>query len=195
MAIKVAETLNLDVIHRWNDDSLEMLYRNFYKALVVFSVQVVDKMPVAEEIVQDVFVKTWQKHNTYKTVAALKAYLYNAVRNASISYLRHESVERSRIEALEQSYALMQEDDEQAVEQHREEIFRKLLLAIESLPQKQRQLFMLVIDGKTSEEIAAEMGVTLHAVKKQRQRGLERLRKKLPPGALLMLMILLEGHI
>ena len=191
MTIKVAETLNLKVIHQWNDESLEMLYSNFYKALVVFSVQIVDDMSVAEEIVQDIFVKTWQKRNTYKTTATLKAYLYNSVRNESISYMRHKSVERSRIEAFERDFRLMREDDEQSVEQHREEIFRKLLLAIDELPPKLRQLFMLTIQGKTSEDIAEEMNISLHTVKKQRQRGLERLRKELPPDALLMLLMLL----
>ena len=192
MTIKVAETLNLKVIHQWNDESLEMLYSNFYKALVAFSVQIVDDMSVAEEIVQDIFVKTWQKRNTYKTTATLKAYLYNSVRNESISYMRHKSVERSRIEAFERDFRLMREDDEQAVEQHREEIFRKLLLAIDELPPKLRQLFMLTIQGKTSEDIAEEMNISLHTVKKQRQRGLERLRKELPPDALLMLLMLLD---
>ena len=191
MTIKVAETLNLKVIHQWNDESLEMLYSNFYKALVAFSVQIVDDMSVAEEIVQDIFVKTWQKRNTYKTTATLKAYLYNSVRNESISYMRHKSVERSRIEAFERDFRLMREDDEQSVEQHREEIFRKLLLAIDELPPKLRQLFMLTIQGKTSEDIAEEMNISLHTVKKQRQRGLDRLRKELPPDALLMLLMLL----
>ena len=192
MTIKVAETLNLKVIHQWNDESLEMLYSNFYKALVAFSVQIVDDMSVAEEIVQDIFVKTWQKRNTYKTTATLKAYLYNSVRNESISYMRHKSVERSRIEAFERDFRLMREDDEQSVEQHREEIFRMLLLAIDELPPKLRQLFMLTIQGKTSEDIAEEMNISLHTVKKQRQRGLERLRKELPPDALLMLLMLLD---
>lgn len=195
MTIKVAETLDLNVIHQWNDDSLEMLYSNFYKALVVFSVQIVSDISVAEEIVQDIFVRTWQKRNTYKSVGTLKAYLYNSVRNKSISYMRHKNVERSRIEAFERDFRLMQEDDEQAVEQYREEMFRKLLLAIDALPPKQRQLFMLTVQGKTSEEIAEEMNISVLTVKKQRQRGLERLRKTLPPNALFTLLMLINGNI
>lgn len=195
MTIKVAEILDLNVIHQWNDDSLEMLYSNFYKALVVFSVQIVSDISVAEEIVQDIFVRTWQKRNTYKSVGTLKAYLYNSVRNKSISYMRHKNVERSRIEAFERDFRLMQEDDEQAVEQHREEMFRKLLLAIDALPPKQRQLFMLTVQGKTSEEIAEEMNISVLTVKKQRQRGLERLRKTLSPNALFTLLMLINGNI
>ena len=195
MITKSAETLNLDVIHLWNDESLKMLYKNFYRALVVFSVQIVSELPVAEEIVQDVFVKIWQKQNTYKNVEVLKAYLYNAVRNESIDHVRHKNVEHGRVEVFERDFRLMQEDDEQAVEQHREELFRRLLLAIEALPPRMRQFFMLTIQGKTSEEIAEEMRVSSHAVKKLRQRGLERLRKELPPEALLLLLAYMDGSI
>ncbi|MBQ7685361.1 MAG: RNA polymerase sigma-70 factor, partial [Bacteroidaceae bacterium] len=180
--------------HQWNDASLTMLYRHFYKALVVFSVQIVGEMTVAEDIVQDIFVKTWQKKNTFISEGTLKAYLYNAVRNESISHCRHQNVEQSRIQAYEREYRLMDADDGHSHEGslHREEAYRQLLIAIEALPPKMRELFLMTIQGKTCEEIAQEMGITLHTVKKQRQRGLERLRKELSPSGLLLLLMLLN---
>ena len=186
------ETLDLTVIHRWDDDSLDMLYRHFYKALVAFSVCIVGSVEVAEEMVQDTFVKTWQKQHTFKTTGALKAYLYNSIRNESISYVRHQDVERSRIEAYEREFRLMTADAEDADTggRHREEVYRQLLVAIEALPPKLRRLFLLSVKGKTSEEIAEEMGISLHTVKKQRQRGLVRLRKDLAPESLLLLLML-----
>jgi len=188
----LSEQLNLDVVHRWDDAAVIMLYRNFYKALVVFSVQIVGDIKVAEELVQDTFVKLWQKRNTYETPGKLKAYLYNAVRNVSISYMRHQQVEHHRIMKYEHDYVQMTDTETDASgTPHREEVYRQLLSAIDSLPPKQRQLFLLAIKGKTSTEIAAEMGITLDTVKKQRQRGLERLRKCLHPEAIMLLQLML----
>ena len=184
--------LRMDVVHRWDDASLEMLYRHFYKPLVAFSARMVGGVKTAEEIVQDTFVRTWQKRNTFQSTGTLKAYLYNAVRNGSITHLRHEKVERSRIEAIEREFTEMHTDADGEIHLHREEIYRQLLQAIEQLPPKQRELFILSVQGKTSAEIAAEMGITPESVKKQRQRGLARLREILSPEAFLLLLFLLD---
>ena len=191
----MASGLNLDEIHRWDDQSMTVLYRYFYKALVAFAAQIVSEVGTAEEIVQDTFVKIWQRRSTFLTEGALKAYLYNAVRNGSITHLRHQNVERSRMEAIEQEYALMSDTADDFIHSHhlqREEIYRQLLEAIDALPPKMRQMFLLSIEGKTCREIADELGVEPDTVKKQRQRGLERLRQMLKPESLLLLLVLME---
>ena len=185
-------SLRLDVVHRWDDGSLKMLYGHFYRALVVFSDRMVGDRKVAEEIVQDTFVKTWQKRNVFQSQGTLKAYLFNSVRNGSISHLRHAQVERGRIEAIEREFKEMHTDENGELSFHREEVFRQLLQAIDQLPVRQRELFLLSVQGKTSAEIAAEMGITPESVKKQRQRGLTRLRELLPPDAFLLLLFLLS---
>ena len=184
--------LDLKIIHRYDDEALRMLYRHFYKALVAFACQMVDDVPVAEEIVQDAFCKLWQLRNTFKNENTLKAYLYNTVRNASISHLRHMQVENRRIAEFEREYRLMNPKDESEMEMHREELMRQLLLAIEELPPKQRQLFLMAVKGMTGEEIAREMNISIDGVKKQRQRGIAKLRMMLRPDAFLLLLLLLE---
>ena len=183
------EKIDLTVVHRWDESSLQLLYRHFYKALVAFSNQMVSNLEIAEELVQDAFVSLWQQRNTFKNQGVLKAYLYNSVRNKSITYLRHEQVERNRIESFELDYKLMMGDEEGP---DREELIRQLLLSIDNLPPKQREVFLLSVKGKTSEEIAQEMNISPETVKKQRQRGLKRLREMLPPEAILLLFALMK---
>ncbi len=183
------EKIDLAVVHQWDESSLQLLYRHFYKALVAFSNQMVSNLEIAEELVQDAFVSLWQQRNTFKNQGVLKAYLYNSVRNKSITYLRHEQVERNRIESFELDYKLMMGDEEGP---DREELIRQLLLSIDKLPPKQREVFLLSVKGKTSEEIAQEMNISPETVKKQRQRGLKRLREMLPPEAILLLFTLMK---
>ena len=101
-------------------------------------------------------------------------------------------MERSRIEAVEREFSEMKTDEDGELVLHREEIYRQLLLAIDALPARQRELFLLSVQGKTSAEIAAELGITPESVKKQRQRGLARLRELLPPEAFLLLLFLMK---
>ena len=184
--------LDLRIIHRYDEEALRMLYRHFYKALIAFACQMVDDVPVAEEIVQDAFCRLWQLRNTFKNENTLKAYLYNMVRNASISHLRHMQVENRRIAEFGREYRLMNPKDESEMEMHREELMRQLLLAIEELPPKQRQLFLMAVKGMTGEEIAREMNISIDGVKKQRQRGIAKLRMMLRPDAFLLLLLLLQ---
>lgn len=189
------DSLDLNIVHRWDDSSLQLLYRHFYKALVAFAIQAVETQESAEEIVQDIFVKTWQKRNTFKSTATLKAYLYNGVRNECISHLRRQQTAQERIRQFEKDYHQLQMGTEESMAgslPHREEAIRQLLLAIDSLPPKLRELFLLAIRGKSSEDIAQEMGITLQTVKKQRQRGLERLRKELGKKPMLLLAMLIS---
>ena len=162
--MKGHEMIDIEVVHRWDDASLKMLYSHYYKALVAFSAQMVEHQEAAEELVQDAFVSLWQQRNTFQSAATLRAYLYNTVRNKSISWLRHERVERSRIEAFERDFR----------------------------PPRLRQVFLMAIEGKTSADIAAELGVALETVKKQRQRGLKHLRRMLAPEAMLLFFVLAD---
>ena len=184
------DTFDIAVVHRWDEQSLKLLYRHYYKALVLFSIQMVEKLEIAEELVQDTFVDTWQHHHLFSNQQSLKAYLYNTVRNNSISYLRHQRVEVKRIEMFEKEYQLMRDEDDS--ESDREEIFRQLLLGIESLSPKLRQIFLLSIEGKTCADIAKELGITPASVKTQRQRGFKILRQRLSPEALLLLFMLIQ---
>jgi RNA polymerase sigma-70 factor (ECF subfamily) len=180
--------LNLDVIHQWSNLSLQLLYRVFYKALVGFAVQMTEEYQIAEDIVQEVFFKTWQKKNVFQTVGTLKAYLYNSTRNECINYLRHQQVRQGHEKRIVEEYREMRLDGNMELLLHKEEVYRQLFVAIDQLPPKQREIFLLAMKGKKNHEIAAVMGITLNTVKKQRQRGLESLRSTMHPKTFLLLL-------
>ena len=62
------------------------------------------------------------------------------------------------------------------------------LLHVDSLPPRQRDVFLKLIEGKRLREIAKEMNVSFETVKTQKARGLDTLRKQMNPDVLLWLM-------
>lgn len=180
--------LNLEIIHQWNNVSLQMLYRFFYKALVGYAMQIVEEREIAEDIVQEVFSNTWIKKNTFQSVGTLKAYLYNSVRNESVNHIRHLQVRQGHLENLELHYKEMRTDENLELKLHKEEVYRQLFAAIDQLPLRQRELFLHVMRGKKNTEIAEAMGISLNTVKKQRQRGVESLRATMRPESFLLLL-------
>ena len=83
-----------------NDEkAFKELVDAYYTPLCVYSVQFTDSLEVSEDLVQDFFVRFWEK-KLYRTVnGKLKQYLFNSIRNASIDYLRkHQSFVFTEIE-------------------------------------------------------------------------------------------------
>lgn len=71
--------IDLEVVHRWDETSLQLLYKHFYKALVAFSSQIVGRREVSEDLVQETFVNVWKLRNEFKSLGVLRSYLYNSV--------------------------------------------------------------------------------------------------------------------
>ena len=182
--------LDINVVHRWDESALRMLYSHFYKALEGYAVQMVEEQTVAEDMVQEVMMATWQQRRTFSTTSLLKAYLYNAVRNECINYLRHSQVRQNHIDRIEQHFREMQTDADGELLLHKEELYRQLFMAIDEMPEKQRNVFLSIMEGKKNREIADAMQISINTVKKIRPRGMDRLRQQLNPEVLTLLLVL-----
>ena len=68
------------------------LFRQFYPELCNFVVHLVRSRAVAEELVQDLFLRLWQRRREWETVLPSRSYLYQAAWNRAIDHLKHERV-------------------------------------------------------------------------------------------------------
>src|ERR1700729_824586 len=68
--------------------ALHALHDLFYPALRNFAISLVDDTPAAEDIVTEVFVILWRKHEDFETVQNIKAFLYISTRNACINHIK-----------------------------------------------------------------------------------------------------------
>lgn len=164
-----------------------MLYKSFYKALYSYARRLTGGEEQAKDIVQEVFFKTWKQRTKFETEVALRVYLYNAVRNESLNYIEHRHIEQDGKQALVMKMREMKTDENGELLLHKEEVYRMLFEAIDSLPQKQREIFLLSMKGKKNSEIAQMMNISINTVKSQKKSGMEKLRSQLSPEALLIL--------
>ena len=75
--------------------------------------------------------------------------------------------------------AMTEEDDEASF---REEFYRRLFKVIDSMPPRQRAVFVAAMEGKSNKEIALELGVSVDTVKTQKKRGMKTLREEMSDG-------------
>lgn len=181
----------LQCINQWDENALRMIYKQHYKMLVGFAMQLLGNLEEAEDVVQDVILNTWQQQNQFHSEGQLRTYLFNAVRNRSLSRLEHLQVALHHQDRIKREYREMQLEENDTIALHKEEVYRQLFLAIDQMPRKQRDIFLLAIEGKQNKEIAEILDININTVKSHKRRGIERLRETLNPEALLLLSLLL----
>lgn len=160
----------------------EALYNGYFAALQRVALSIVSCPETAEEIVSDVFVKIWKNRNQLSVSTSLQAYLFAAVRNQSVDYLRRMCrVRYCTDEALPQ-YASDHPDPESRL--IAAEMEKRIEAAIESLPPQGRKVFRLNRDsGMKYHEIAVHLNISIKTVETHMGRSLSFLREKLGRGA------------
>lgn len=165
----------LQRLEKGEEDAFRILFGTFYARLGSFACRFVDEQVVAEDIVQDILYDLWMKKLHFENLWALKAYLYNMVRNRCLDFLKHRKVEEKYLQ--EQRY---KENSESFLFQLLEdEVYFLLRKAIRNLPSQTARVFELMLDGHDNVKIAALLNLSLDAVKAHKKRGKKILQGKL----------------
>lgn len=183
--------ISIEQYNRWDDTAFNLLYKNFFKALVSYAIQFVDENKVAEDIVQDLFSTIWEKKMHFESTVFLRAFLYNAVRNASLDYLKHKNIEDNYLQEMAQTHQQYKIGDDGEEHFFSEEIYRQLFCTIDNLPKRCREVFIMYMDGKKNQEIAETLQISLETVKTQKKRAMATLREKMNRNDFILLQLLL----
>lgn len=171
----------------------EQLFKAYYPRLCHFSFQIVRDKVNAEDLVQEAFIKYWNRREEISSHnIAVKNFLYITVRNASLNLIRHDKIV---------SHYLEQQDPSPIEEFNiihsmiRSEVLAELYDALETLPEScQRISRMGYLEGMKNNEIAQKLGISINTVKTQKQRGLQLLRLILKPETFIVFIMLLQHH-
>ena len=180
------DDLNSIFIRQINEkqpEAFRELFSEFYNSLVLFAMGFVEQQDVAEDIVQEVFVNVWEGDKEFNSYVGFRAFLYNAVANRCMDYLKHQVVE-DRYAA-----AVMKEEHEwDELDMAEEEMYRELHLVVQELPERSRAVFELHLEGKKNEEIAQLLALSVLTVKSYKKNAMQYLRKRLGDAHFLLLV-------
>lgn len=168
--------------------AFELLFHFYYPGLVIYSTQFLIDLAEAEEVVQDFFVRLWQKHQHLEEAESLKSYLFSSVRNGSLNVLKHRKVEEKYLkEMLDLSeHHLVYDPDLYVVS----ELQEKIKSCIDGLPDQCRKIFIMNrIQGMKNEEIALELAISKRTVETQISKALKVLKVLLKDYVSLLLLL------
>jgi len=157
--------------------AFEALFHAYYGNLCRFASGIISDNEMAEEIVQNLFVKLWEKRTQIEVETSVKNYLYRAVKNQCINFIKHNNIKIDHLQNIQTEKAVQIQPDEIFLEL---ELAKKIEQSIQSLPVKRREIFILSREeGLKYTEIAQKLNISLKTVEAQMGLAIKTLREKL----------------
>lgn len=169
----------IEEIRNGNRDAFEQLFQAYFDDLHRFVWGYVKREDIAEELVQDIFVKVWKKRHLLDPDQSIKSYMYKIGRNLAIDFLRHRSTvqeweaEKKALHKFSNNPTYLDERVD------RQMVLEEVKSAIQQLPERRRLIFVLSrYNGLTYKEISETLDISVNTVETQIVRALNTLRSK-----------------
>ncbi|MCY1517904.1 ECF RNA polymerase sigma factor SigL [compost metagenome] len=169
-----------------SDKVFEQLFRTHYAALRRYAAVILKDEEEAEEIVQQLFLRCWERRELLTSPTSVKAYLYKCVYHDSLNFLKHQ-----RVKAKYQDHAYYQQQNAFTAmggKMELNELQQQIHRALNELPEQCRTIFQLSRFGELKyREIATELNISVKTVENQMSKALRILRHKLSDFLLFIL--------
>ncbi len=164
-------------IKEGDDTAFEHLFYTYYDPLCKYISSLSPRPAMAKDVVQDVFVKFWNKRTEIIITTSLKSYLYQACYHTYINAYQKDKRKNQQLEELK-LHKLMALDEE--TNEVKNEKKKQLTQAIEKLPPRCREIFELKkIKNLTHEDIARRLDISVKTVENQMTKAYAELKKAL----------------
>lgn len=175
------KSINLEFRKVREDDhrAFQSIFDQWYTSLCRHAAMFVGDHQAAEDIVQDLFINMWVKRKALEITTSTRSYLYRAVRNRCLNYIRDSGPVPDEDYDLEEHP--MDEDGEER-ESAMMQLHARAQDAIGELPERCREIFWLSRNTRlTNREIAGKLGLSEKTIENQITIALRKLRDQLGP--------------
>ena len=158
---------------------IEDIFKSNYTQLYRTAYNIIRNDKAAEDIVQEVFLKLWQKKDALDHVQDHKSYLFRSTINASIDFLKQS---RKVIPISNTNLAEQEGNDTAENSLNQKELEAAIEKALNNLPPRCKVIFVLSrFEGMKYKEIAVHLNISIKTVENQMGIALEKMRTELKP--------------
>ena len=171
------------------DKKYEEMFRTYFTSLCYFANKYVRDFDSCKEIVHKVFVNIWEKRDAFDFDKSPKSYLFTAVYNRCLNYLRDQKSFQSTISEEVENVTELNSDHLQEAE-----LEAQIWKVINELPEKCREVFILNrFEGKKYAEVAEMLNISIKTVETQMSKALKTLRESLKEYIHLLLFFIIKS--
>jgi RNA polymerase sigma-70 factor (ECF subfamily) len=167
-----------------NEIAFKWIFDIYYRPLTLFALKYVGNIEESKEIVQEFFIRLWSRHDKIVFGFSIKAYLYQSVRNACLNHIESKKVfERKTRDYLPPEISNDDPFEKMAAAEQEE----RLMSAIDQLPDKCRQIFLMSrMQNLSNQDIANQLNLSVKTIEGQITIALKRLRDIIVLSVLLL---------
>lgn len=158
-----------------NEKIFKAVYEEYFTALKYFAVSYVKDDEVAADLLQDVFIKLWNKGDTFDDELQLQTYLYKVVHNHCLTYIRDEQRKENRLK----EFCVEEAEESFMFQMIESEVYALINQVFEELPEACRNVYIKSLEGKSHKEIAEELNIAISTIKKHKTNANNYLRRRL----------------
>ena len=172
-----------------DEAAFEQMFKTHFKRLHAYAFTILRDEIQAEEMVQQVFFKLWERNENLSLIGSVSSYLYRAVHNESLNYIKHQKVRSNH--QLNVAYSMKNEVEHPAKKIMAGELEKKIHSALNELPEQCRTIFQMSrFDELKYREIADKLGISIKTVESQMSKALRLLRVKLVDFLIFILLFI-----
>jgi RNA polymerase sigma-70 factor (ECF subfamily) len=183
-----------------NPTAFEALFKQLFPRMLGYCKLFVSDHAQASDLVQDCFVKLWEKRSTIHPAHSVESLMFVMLRNRCLNWLRDKKFltigkEFINLEEIEIQH-LYQLDFTGKEEKSLEEcLIDAIHESVEKLPEKRKLVFVKTkIEGRKNTEVADELGISVKAVEKHlhqaKEQILNEMQQKFPLLSILIAVVL-----
>lgn len=168
-------------------NAYQKLFEKYAPRIYHFAFSYLKNKPDAEELVQNVFLKIWEKRNLLDTSQNIKAFVFKVAVNTIYDFIRKKNMEYAF-----EDYARLNYSPGEDFTWHSvifEEMQQNLRQLVSQLPEQQQKIFQLSkLDGLSNDEIARQLNLSKRTVENHLYRALAFLKKHFTSETLFALL-------
>lgn len=181
----------MESLKNGDEKAYKFLLNKFHRKLNAYALTLVNDHSMAQDIVQNVFLKTWKNRNKLNPEFSIQSFLYKSVYNEFINtYQQNKAMmllQQTYVDSLQQ---VVETTDESSIERMLAIINRE----IQNLPPKCQKVFILSKkEGLTNIEIAEHLEISIKTVEAQISKAFKILKEKLKDNYNMMLFLLFHS--
>lgn len=178
---KIANLNNQEIIQMLSDDNpaaFETLFLHYYPKVKLFLIGFLKDEESAQDIVQDVFLKLWQRRKELDSLTNFNAFLFRCAKNEMLNYLRKQYIGTLYIEKEIQKEARYNNDPES--EYVATELSSLVKSMVDKMPSQRKIIFrMSREEGLSSDEIAQRLNINKRTVENHLSLALRTIRENI----------------
>lgn len=177
------QAIIVEQLKKGSKEAFRLLFDAYGSKIHAFALSFLKNEQEAEELLQDIFLKLWERRANLDTSKNIKSFLFKICVNQMYDFIRHKNIEQAYRDYSLHNYPADEENTWDQVIYN--DMLNNLEKLVAAMPEQRQRIFRLSKEeGLSNDEIATKLNLSKRTVENQLYRAISFLKERLGTGSL-----------